>query len=190
MVPVFEPSNYWSCFSQSAHCASTFNANALLGQFVGLSQLYSFKNKTEIGSWSASRLWRLKNVKELELIFNIANLWPQNISQSILITYLKQKICFGPFSWKNHSFLGPDESRDQIGKSQEIWNWLVHPSQNGHWWGGQTAQISPNLRFFFIKRAHHRTLLDILSSHYMSWRDIKKVKKWVLRPQGINESDK
>ena len=43
--------------------------------------------------------------------------------------------------------------------------------------GGQTAQNSPNLRFFFIKRAHHRTLLDILSSHYMSWRDIKKVKK-------------
>ena len=25
----------------------------------------------------------------------------------------------------------PDESRDQIGKSQEIWNWLVHPPQNG-----------------------------------------------------------
>ena len=21
----------------------------------------------------------------------------------------------------------PDESRDQIGKSQDIWNWLVHP---------------------------------------------------------------
>ena len=21
----------------------------------------------------------------------------------------------------------PDESRDQIGTSQEIWNWLVHP---------------------------------------------------------------
>ena len=25
----------------------------------------------------------------------------------------------------------PDESRDVIGKSQEIWNWLVHPPQNG-----------------------------------------------------------
>ena len=25
----------------------------------------------------------------------------------------------------------PDESKDQIGKSQEIWNWLVHPTQNG-----------------------------------------------------------
>jgi hypothetical protein len=27
-----------------------------------------------------------------------------------------------------------DESRDVIGKSQEIWNWLVHPPQNGGWW--------------------------------------------------------
>ena len=112
MVPVFEPSNYWSCFSQSAHCASTFNANALLGQFVGLSQLYSFKNKTEIGSWSASRLWRLKNVKELELTFNIANLWPQNISQSILIIriwnkkspYLWEKNIFGHFRKKKSFF--------------------------------------------------------------------------------------
>jgi hypothetical protein len=25
----------------------------------------------------------------------------------------------------------PDESRDQIGKSQEIWDWLVHPPQSG-----------------------------------------------------------
>ena len=25
----------------------------------------------------------------------------------------------------------PDEGRDVIGKSQEIWNWLVHPPQNG-----------------------------------------------------------
>ena len=25
----------------------------------------------------------------------------------------------------------PDKSRDVIGKSQEIWNWLVHPPQNG-----------------------------------------------------------
>ena len=24
----------------------------------------------------------------------------------------------------------PDESKDIIGKSQEIWNWLVHPLQN------------------------------------------------------------
>ena len=24
-----------------------------------------------------------------------------------------------------------NESRDIIGKSQEIWNWLVHPPQNG-----------------------------------------------------------
>ena len=25
----------------------------------------------------------------------------------------------------------PDESRDQIGKTQEIWDWLVHPPQSG-----------------------------------------------------------
>ena len=29
---------------------------------------------------------------------------------------------------KNHL---PDEIRDQIGKSQEIWDWLVHPPQSG-----------------------------------------------------------
>ena len=27
----------------------------------------------------------------------------------------------------------PDESRDQIGKSQEIWDWLVHPPRSGGW---------------------------------------------------------
>ena len=25
----------------------------------------------------------------------------------------------------------PGESRDQIGKSQELWDWLVHPPQSG-----------------------------------------------------------
>ena len=25
----------------------------------------------------------------------------------------------------------PDESRDVFGKGQDIWNWLVHPPQNG-----------------------------------------------------------
>ena len=25
----------------------------------------------------------------------------------------------------------PDESRDQIGKGQEIWDWLVYPAQSG-----------------------------------------------------------
>ena len=25
----------------------------------------------------------------------------------------------------------PDESRDQVGKIQEIWDWLVHPPQSG-----------------------------------------------------------
>ena len=30
---------------------------------------------------------------------------------------------------KSKKILLPDESRDQIGKSQEIWDWLVHPPQ-------------------------------------------------------------
>ena len=30
---------------------------------------------------------------------------------------------------KNKKMTLPDESRDQIGKSQEIWDWLVHPLQ-------------------------------------------------------------
>ena len=25
----------------------------------------------------------------------------------------------------------PDESRDQKGKSQEIWDWVVHPPESG-----------------------------------------------------------
>ena len=32
---------------------------------------------------------------------------------------------------KNKKMTLPDESRDQIGKSQEIWDWLVHPPQSG-----------------------------------------------------------
>ena len=39
----------------------------------------------------------------------------------------------------------PDESRDQIGKSQETWNWLVHPQQNGGWYaeGGSGQTLLP-----------------------------------------------
>ena len=40
-------------------------------------------------------------------------------------------ICLVEVTKKNKKMTLPDESRDQIGKGQEIWDWLVHPPQSG-----------------------------------------------------------
>ena len=41
----------------------------------------------------------------------------------------------------------PDESREEIGKSQEIWDWLVHPAQNGMAWYRVKSCILGGLSF-------------------------------------------
>ena len=40
---------------------------------------------------------------------------------------------FGRSYKKKWKITLPDESRDQIEKSQEIWDWLVHLPQSGGW---------------------------------------------------------
>ena len=96
----------------------------------------------------------------------------------------ERKKCFSPFSSKNRSFLGrkkkfdsiffvevtiknitlPDESRDQIRKSQEIWDWLVHPPHSRVNINENLSSNYPQIFSMFEKVCHK----DSRTQHYVN----------------------